>query len=206
MVRMLLVLAALTSCKDKDKSPAPPPPQVVAPTPIDAAATLDTAPDAAVSIRPTNEQALDAAKRWIAAAAGKDPKALAEASHVPFALTDEYNHPPCAQDPLADGDAFTKAARCLQNTKLRATLGNHESLQLEASAEVPDPAPTIQGWAEQWRGLVAPADLPTHMLVSVYSNHPEYPADVLYALLSVRLDGTRPIVDGAVLVFTSEGG
>jgi hypothetical protein len=201
---MLLVLAALTSCKDK--SPAPKQQtEVVAPTPIDAAAPVDAPPDAATAARPTKEQALAAGKRWIAAAAGKDPKALVAASHLPFALTDEYNNPSCAEDPLADGDAFTKAARCLQNAKLRATLGNQESLHLEASDEVPDPAATIEAYRDRWSGLVAPADLPTHMLVSVFGNHPKYPADVLYALLSVRLDGAEPIVDGAVLVFASEG-
>jgi hypothetical protein len=208
MMRTLLVLAALTSCKPS-KAPAaeqkgsqgPPAVSIDAPSPD--ARTPDAAP-----AQPTEAQALEAGKRWIAAAAKKDPQALVAASALPFTLTDEFNYTKerCSDGTIAEAAAFTKTATCLQAKRLRSTFANTERLQITTSLEVPEPGGTITGYAEQWNALVPEAERASHAFVEVFGSHPDFHADVLYALLSVRLVDGAPIVDGAVLVFTSEGG
>lgn len=204
-MRTCVILAALTACKDKGAAPpAAEPKGSQAVAPIDAPAPDAPPPDAPAATRPTEAQALDAGTRWIAAAAGKDPKKLVEASTTPFKLIDEYNHTGERCSGAPDAAGLATAAKCLQNKRLRATFGN-EKPDVKASVELPPSDSIIASVDEAWNALVPEAARASHAFVLFTNGHPDYPADVLYALLSVTLVDDKPTVDGVLLVFSSQG-
>lgn len=204
MLRALIVVAMVTGCKDSAQAPVVD--RKPAPVVIDAAPIPDAARDAAVTNKPTAAQALEAGKRWLAAAGTKDPKALLAASALPFKLSDAFTRPRCESAVIADAGAFTKIARCLQQEALRSTVTNTEhEASIEASLVLPEPDQFAAIAEAEWNALVPAADRATHAFVTFANGHPKYFADVLYILLSVKLVEGTPTVDGAVLVLTSQG-
>lgn len=171
------------------------------------ASSVDAANSDAGVTRPTEAQALEAAKRWIAAVATNKPDALIEASAVPITMTDLFTNNKCATGVVATAPDLAKTARCFQKAdKLRKTLTNEDRPpDFEVSLDLPEPPPSIGGDKESWTSFVAVDQQPAHAFVRVAASDPRYPADVLYGLLAIRLVDARAKVDGALLVFASEG-
>jgi hypothetical protein len=103
------------------------------------------------------------------------------------------------------GDGVITGREVPASQGLRATLTNPQTQELTPSLEIPEPGATITGNAETWNAILPETERASHAFVALFRSHPDYPADVLYALLAVRL-ANGPMVDGAVLIFTSEGG
>lgn len=176
----------------------------VAGSTVDAPVALDAA--MAGPARPSETQALEAVKRWIAAAAQKKHDALAAESTLPFTLVDQFSRTSCGNGELSDAKAFAALSKCMGANKntLRATLGNKDP-QLGFWDELPEPPHMIEHHANAWTAVVPPADRAAHAYVTFIGGHPTYWSDILYALFAVRFVDGVPKVTGAVFVFSQEG-
>jgi len=213
-MRLLVFVLLISACK-REPSPERSAPGSGSPTAPTAAPIVDASSDAAPidapaqdapSQRPSEAQAFEATKAWMAAVITKKAAPLVAASALPFQLVDRFNRTSCGEDTLDDAKEFEPLVKCFgkDGAKLAATFGTKDP-KLEYSAEMPDVPAMLQSQPEAWNGVMPEAQRGSHAFVVFIHGHPKYWSDVLYAVFAVRIVDGVAKVGGVALVFSQEG-